>query len=120
MTTWLITFYLKDVLEYIGVIYDDRTPIKRVYINLEKELKKIDKLKEFQERWKIFNNNTENEIEKNKIKKHHISINSQNNSINEKNSIQTNNDKINDNSEKNNIISISMDNDLSLFENNKK
>ena len=120
MTTGLITFYLKDVLEYIGVIYDDRTPIKRVYINLEKELKKIDKLKEFQERWKIFNNNTENEIEKNKIKNHHISINSQNNLINEKNSIQTNNDKINDNSEKNNIISISMDNDLSLFENNKK
>ena len=72
-TTGLIVFILKDALEYAGIFYNEKkTPIKRVFHNLEKQMNKIEKLKEFIKRLKVnYEDNNKNDNSQN-IKKENI------------------------------------------------
>ena len=118
-TTGLIVFILKDALEYAGIFYNEKkTPIKRVFHNLEKQMNKIAKLKEFIERLKVnYEDNNKNDNSQN-IKKENIIENKKekenkiNNEINDNIDIYNNNNinkKKEDKIEKNDLISISIE-----------
>ena len=118
-TTGLIVFILKDALEYAGIFYNEKkTPIKRVFHNLEKQMNKIAKLKEFIKRLKVnYEDNNKNDNSQN-IKKENIIENKKekenkiNNEINDNIDIYNNNNinkKKEDKIEKNDLISISIE-----------